>query len=171
MDRLAEISRELLSEYDSESPNYWVRVDSVKEVLDRMHDKIRDHKEAIIESRQMVPGIPVSSKQQELYREAEVIRSDPFIPRRLRDQILEFFEGRADVMRAVYIEEIEQYRSELTEGKHWDKLDTNYAWLHNRILAKMSDRGCGIEQIKEDVHTLRNSIQDYFEKFDPIKQV
>lgn len=169
MDRLAEVSSDLLSEYDPESPKHWTRVDSVKEVLGRLHERCRDHKDEIIKSGGFFPGIPISTRERELYRAAQIIRSDPFIPRILRTKILDFFEGRAEVMSTVYVEAIEQYQNDLKSGKYWDSLDTNHYWLHNKILEKMNDRGCGISQIEEEVHRLRNSIQDYFEQFDPIK--
>ena len=48
IDRLAELSTELLDEFDSSSDNYWLRENSVKEILDRIHEEIMPHKNEII---------------------------------------------------------------------------------------------------------------------------
>jgi hypothetical protein len=172
MDRLAEISRELVSEYDWYSPSHWSKVDPVMEVLDHLHGECLPHKEEILRTKQiqMPPGIPVSEFEQKLYRMAEIVKSDPFIPRAIRSQLLDFYEGRAAVMTRVFIEEIGAYRKALENGKHWDTLDANHGWVHNRILERLREQGCGIEQIEEEVHALRDAIQDYFEAFDPISR-
>jgi hypothetical protein len=170
MDRLAEISKDLIAEYDPESPKHWSRIDSVKEVLDILHKEIRPRKAEIIRTGEMDTGIPCSSRWLELSRMADIIRSDPFIPRHIRAKLLDLFESRAEVMMGVYCDEVEGYQNELKKGKHWDTLDTNHHWLHNRILDKLNERGCGIAQIEKEVHALRNIIQDYFESFDPIKR-
>lgn len=169
MDRLAEVSSDLLSEYDPESPNHWIRKKSVQEVLEQLHESIRDHKEEIIKYGHMKGGIPIPSEYQRLQRTAILVRSDPFIPRDLRSEILDFFENRAETMIGIYIEQIEQYQNGLKTGKYWDALDNNHNWLHNRILDELVKRGCGISQIEEEVHKIRNHIQDYFEQYDPIK--
>jgi hypothetical protein len=170
MDRLAEISKDLIAEYDPESPKHWSKIDSVKEVLDVLHNEIRLHKAQIIQKGKIDTGIPCSSKWLELSRVADLIRSDPFVPRQIRKKILDLFENRAHVMLEVYIQEIERYQKELAKGKHWDTLDSNHHWLHNRIIDKLRERGCGISEIESEVHALRNVIQDYFESFDPIKR-
>ena len=169
MDRLAEVARDLLEEYDFDSAKHWSRVDSVKQVLAQLHENIAPHKEKILETGQIDSGIPMSSKAVELFRMANVIRSDPFIPRPLRDRLVDFFQMRFDVMTSVYIEEIGWYKDRLKEGKYWDTLETNRHWFHNRILGKLMERGCGISQIEEEVHQLRDAIQKYFDQFDPIK--
>ena len=170
MDRLAEVSRELLAEYDPESPKHWSKVDSVREVLARLHENVVPHKEEILQSGKMWPGIPISSKEQELYRSVAVLRSDPFILRHIRDRLVDFFENRANVMTQVYCEAIRTYAEGLGKGKYWDTLEENHGWLHNQILAELRKRGCGIEQLEVEVHGLRNSIQDYLESFDPIRR-
>jgi len=171
MDRLAEVSRVLIAEYDPLSPQHWSRIDSVKEVLAQLHEEILPNKDEILKTGKMWSGIPVSKKEQDLYRNVDIFRSDPFIPRSIRDSLVDFFQNRAEVMSAIYIEEISAYQKGLAKGKYWDTLADNYNWLHNRILDKLYARGCGIPQIETEIHALRDQIQNYLEQFDPIKKV
>lgn len=168
MDRLAEISVELLSEYDSFSPKCWYKTDSVKEVLDRFHKHIAPHKDEIIKSGKIFPGVPVSTKEAELKRQATVFKSDPFIPKKIKERLVDFFESRAQVMGGVFFAQINKYGEELAKGKHWGTLDNNHAWLHNKIMEDMRKQGCGISEIEKEVHDIRDSIQNYFESFDPL---
>ena len=118
----------------------------------------------------MPAGIPVSTREGELFGIVDTLKSDPFIPRSIRNKLVDFFQNRAEVMSQVFMEVIDQYRDALAKGKYWDTLDTNQYWIHNKILDGMNARGCGIAQIEEEVHKLRNNIQDYLEQFDPIKK-
>lgn len=169
MDRLDEISRDLLSEYDPDSPNYWLRQDSVGEVLRILHKDIAQLKDRLTSGEEYHVPIPVSNKESSLYRQSTLTKSDPFIPRSIRDRIVDFFENRADVMSDTYIEEIKEYVERLKEGKGWDTLETNHHVVHNKIIQRLLERGCGIDSIEKEVHDIRISIQEYFEKFDPIK--
>lgn len=72
-------------------------------------------------------------------------------------------------MFTAYMEEINSYKECLKEGKHWDTLDTNYAWIHNKINNRMYENGVGISQVQEDAHQVRLDIQAHLEKFNPLK--
>lgn len=170
MDRLAEVSRELLSEYDWQSPKHWSRLDPVKEVVDRVHEGILPHKESILKSGKILSGIPISARERELFGIVDVLKSDPFIPRKIRAMLVDFYKNRAEAMSSVFLEEITVYQQGLAEGRHWDSLERNRYWIHNNIIMKMEERGCGIGQVEEEVHVIRNAIQEYFEQFDPIRK-
>ncbi len=169
-DRLAEISKELLSEYDPESPKFWTKADSVKEVLSILHSHILPDKDRILKTGKIFPGIPVSSKESELNRMAAVVRSDPFIPKHIRDKLVDFYEARANVMTEVFFNKVTEYTNQLSKGERWDTLETNHNWLHNEIMDDLRNRGCGISELENEVHDLRDMIQNYFESFDPLKK-
>ena len=171
MDHLAELSEELYSEYDPESPNYWARQDSVGEVLERIHEKWKPYKNEIIAKKTKgFPGIPVSSLESKLWRLVDKYRSDPFIPSDIREKIVQFFDKRVSMIHEAFCDEIRKYMDELVEGKHWNTLDDNRDWMHNRILDRLTSSGCGIAQIHEEVHRIRNDIQKYLEGYNPIKK-
>lgn len=170
MDHLADLSEELYSEYDPESEHYWVNQQSVHEVLERLHAEFKPYKYDIITKKQPPPGIPVSSLESKLRRLLDKYKSDPFIPFDIREKIVEFFSKRVAAMNEAFVTEIEKYKNELAEGKHWDTLDQNRHWIHNRILDRLNSAGCGISQVQEHVHAIRNDIQRYLEGFNPIKK-
>ena len=170
MDHLADLSEELYSEFDPESEEYWVKQKSVDEVLERIHEKCRPHKHEIITKKQPPPGIPISTLESKLSRLVEKYKSDPFIPESIRTEVVCFFDKRVSAMRNTYISELDKYKNELAEGKHWDTLDTNRHWMHNRIMDGLRSHGCGIEEIGNDVHQIRRNIQMHLEGFNPIKK-
>lgn len=161
VNRLNEISGNLIAEYDPESPKYWADTKSVKEVLDHIHEEVEPYKDNITDAGDAFEGVPLSSKKEELSRLITLIQSDPFIPRELRGELLDFYETRRDVMSSVYMDEISAYLEGLKNGKYWDTLESNHYWLHNQILYKLTERGWNVSQIEEKVHKLRDSIQDY----------
>jgi len=169
IERLADISIELYDEFDSESKNYWIRENSAKEVLDRVHDDAKPHKHEIITKSMDLSGIPVPDKISKLDASLSKIKSDPFIPSELRNKIISLLEGRISAMHNAYFEEIEKYQDGLKAGKYWDTLDTNHHWLHNKIVDHLGKSGYGISDIEIKVHEIRSDIQSYFEGFNPIK--
>jgi len=169
MDRLASLSDELWSEFDNDSPNYWIKTDSVKEVLDRIHKDALPHKHEIITNSLEIPGIPVPEMVVNLEANISRIKSDPFIPTKIRQKVIDLLLRRVSAMSEVFHVEIKKYQQDLTEGKHWETIDTNHHWLHNKINEGLYERGCGISHIEESAHELRLEIQKYFEQFNPIK--
>jgi len=168
MDHLAFLSDELYSEFDDKSENFWAKADSVKEVLVRLHERCKPYKDKIISSKTMPPGIPISFLEQKLTRMLGKFKSDPFIPLSIRGQVIFLLEKRSSVMRKVFIEAIDNYKKELAKGKHWDTLDTNWGWVHNKINDRLYKEGCGTSQIEDEVHKIRESIRKYLESFDPM---
>ncbi len=169
MDRLAELSVELFDEFDSESENFWAREDSVKEVLELVHEDAVPHKYEIITKGMDIPGIPIPKKTSKLYASLSQIKSDPFIPANIREKVIRLIEGRVEAMQKAYFDEIDKYKEGLKSGKYWDSLDTNHHWVHNQIVAHLSKLGYGIPDLENRVHEIRNDIQAYFEGFNPIK--
>lgn len=169
IDRLAAVADELVQEFDPESERYWAKQDSVDEIISEIHNEIRDHKAEIIALGEYRGGIPASAHEMHLSRLLERLKSDPFLPKEIRDVIVDLLVNRFDVMLSAFHEEIEAYTTALAKGKHWDTLDSNADWIQNRINKKLYQRGCGISQIHEEVHKIRLAIQKYLESFDPRK--
>ena len=169
LERVALVSQELLEEFDPDSPRYWARQEPIKEVLQQLHDEVLPHKDEIIASGKKYPGIPIATEEERLRRWLETVRSDPFLPKPIRDAIVDLLDARISVMSRVFIEEVERYSEALAKGKYWDTLDTNYHWLHNRINDKLYKQGVGVSQIQKEVHGLRDKIQEYYGQFDPRK--
>ena len=170
IDRLAELSTELLDEFDSSSDNHWLREDSVKEILDRIHEEIIPCKNEIISGARSLHGIPVSKKEEKLEAFSSKVMSDPFIPSNIRSKVLDLTEGRLNAIRNAHHAEIEKYQEGLKSGMYWDTLDDNNGWLHNKILDRLYEAGYGISDVENQVHSIRIDIQTYFEGFNPIKK-
>ena len=143
---------------------------AVKEILDRIHEKIIPHKNEIISGARSLHGIPVSKKEQKLQAFLSKVMSDPFIPSDIRSKILDLVEGRLNAMRSAHHIEIEKYQEGLKSGMYWDTLDGNDGWLHNKISRCLYKSGYGISDVESQVHKIRTDIQLYFEGFNPIKK-
>jgi glutathionyl-hydroquinone reductase len=84
--------------------------------------------------------------------------------------VVETLSNRTSTMMSAYLEEIQNYKTGLAEGKYWDTLDKNWAWLHNKINDRMYKNGVGISQLQEAAHKIRLAIQSHLENFDPLKK-
>jgi hypothetical protein len=170
IDRLATLSEELYSEFDPASDNYWAKQNFIEDAITRFHEKIKDYKHEIITQKEMPPGIPEPENIDHLSGYLDKLKSDPFIPKEIRDSIVSNLEVRVETMQSAYLQVMQDYKKDLQEGKRWDTLDTNYLWIHNRINARMYENGVGISQIQQNVHEVRLAIQSHLEKFDPLKK-
>jgi hypothetical protein len=171
MDRLKELAEELGSEFYMDSPNYWASQDSVKQVVDQLHERFKANRDKILETREFSSGIPVSSDYRRLYILVEKVKSDPFIPKKVRDIVVDLLETRASVLLEAHMAILEQYTHDLANGKYLHSLDTNCHWLHNKIFDYCRDRGCAIGQIQEETHKVRLAIQEYMESFNPLRSL
>jgi hypothetical protein len=169
MERLSVLATEMYDEFDDTSEKFWAKEDQAKEVLSELHEQIVPYKHEIITKKEIHPGFKLPTKLNELNTFLNKLKSDPFIPKVIRDKVINLLEKRTSAMFSSYIEELEDYKSGLKEGKYWDTLETNHHWFHNKINQRLYDNGCGISQIEEAAHEIRNDIQSYFESFNPIK--
>ena len=168
-DKLEEISQELISEFDPDSPNYWVSSEPMHKVLEKIHDTFEKNKKEILESKEFSPGVPDNKASRRLSDLVKKIKSDPFIPKEIREYVTEALEKRADTMLGIHLSEISKYIEELSKGKHGNDYELNSAVVHNRINTKLYENGCGISQVEEQVHDIRLFIQQYLENFNPFK--
>ena len=170
MERLSQLANEMYDEFDQSSDKFWVREDQAKEVLSELHEQIIPYKHEIITNKEISSGFKLPSKFEELDSFLKKIKSDPFVPKQIRDKVVSLLEKRTSTMFSSYLEELEEYKNGLKEGKYWDTLETNHHWFHNKINDRLYKDGCGISQIEEAAHEIRAEIQNYFESFNPIKR-
>lgn len=170
IDRLSTVSDELLAEFDAKSEMYWAKQHYVKTLVERLHKESIGERDAFLAMEEPKPiGIPVGEQENHLCFLLEKWKTDPFLPKTIRNVVVDFLESRLSVIRSVHYEELMRYGAELAKGKHWDTIDDNWNWVHNRIGEQLYKRGCGIAQIQDDVHRIRLEIQKYFESFNPLR--
>lgn len=148
---------------------YWAGQNDLKIILEDIHNQYRQWLDGSERDRNFVAQILVGNDARRLSRFAQSVKSDPFIPRSLRDEISDFVEGRLKVLTAARNEVLREYEGELGAGKYAKQLETNWAWLTNKILEQLYAQGCGVSQVEEEVHSIRLSIQRYLESFNPLK--
>jgi hypothetical protein len=170
MDRLTLLAEELYSEFDPASESFWVKNDPVVEVVAEINKMFRDGGALILKEGKWSLGIPVSRDYAKLSGFVSKVKSDPFIPKRIREQLVDLLEARVQTLRTAYEEVIREYADSLAKGLHGDTLDENGYWLHNEINKLCYECGCGISQIEEEVHRLRLYVQQYLESFNPFRR-
>jgi hypothetical protein len=168
MDRLASLSNELYDEFDPDSESYWAKNDWVKEVVEDFHEEIKPLKHEIITKKTEIDsGIRTPKDFLKLTAYLDKIKSDPFIPKPIREKVVLNLETRTVTIISAHMEIMKDYKNGLVDGRYWDKLDTNHFWIRNKILDRMYQNGVGISQVQEAVHGIRLDIQEYLEKFNP----
>ena len=172
MDRLETLSDELFSEFDRDSPNYWASNEPVKEVVERVNKEFIERMDDILSEREFDGGVPVPSVYVNLDAVVKKIKTDPFLPRKIRELVVNHLEKRCDVILTVYMTEVEKYQASLARGERvsMPELQNNWQWMHNRVNDRLYENGCGISQIESEVDKIRLAIQDYLESFNPLSK-
>lgn len=168
MDRLHSLCEELHAEFDPESPAYWGKEDPLNPVVAEINSTFTANREGILKTGVFEDGILVSADWSRLHRLLNKIKSDPFIPKQVRDRVVDLLEARVSTLSDAYGEVMEDYMQSLAQGRHIDTLDDNRHWLHNNINKLCYERGCGVSQIEEEVHDIRLFVQRYLESFNPL---
>jgi hypothetical protein len=166
--RLAEFSNELASEFDPESPNYWLKENSVQRAVEAINtgfEKIRAGTPTGNDWEVM--GYMVSDDEMRALRLVDSIRSDPFIPENIRNKAVDMLEGRAAAIRSAEDDAYDYYRSVLANGEGLETMDENWHWVHNLVNKNLYKQGFGISQMQTKVDDLRREIQGYLKSFDP----
>lgn len=167
IERLDELSKTLLDEYDFESPNHWSKSTLGGDAVDALNEAFLAEKDAILKSGEFESGIIESPEHHRLRNLIQRIRSDPFIPMVIRNKVIDLLENRADVIIDVYLDELRKYRDELAAGTYKGDLENAKSVVHNRIIEGLRRRGCGISEVEQEVHRIRLAIQKYFDQFHP----
>lgn len=173
IDKLEEISVELGSEFDPMSPNYWANYNPVKHSVSEINDIFERNKDYILELEEYPFGVIVPSNINRLSNFMARIKSDPFVPKEIREVVVEFLEKRTQITMSVYCNELESYAESLVDGVkplETDGEDLKFDGFHNSIIEKLNEEGCGITTIEAGINKMRSCIQLYLESFNPVKR-
>ena len=168
MDRLAKLSEDLYSEFDSSSPYYWANKKPTHKAIEEINDGFIHSAAEILEGGFWPYDTPFPDSQIILRSVLSNIKSDPFIPDEIRIVVVDFIENRQRTEGSIYLNEFDKYIQRLVKGKqrpiqNLDEINK----IHNRIVLKLRERGYGIDHIEAEVHNIRGLIQTYFEAFNP----
>ncbi len=167
IERLDELSKLLLDEYDFDSPNHWSRKSLLGEAVEHINEEFLRNKDEILATKQFNSGILSNPDYERLSRLVQRVKSDPFIPKTIRDRVTDLLENRANVIIEVHLDQLKKYQQRLAKGTYKGELKDSKFVLHNIVLEELTKRGCGISQIEKEVHLIRMAIQEYFEAFRP----
>ncbi|MFY0678552.1 MAG: hypothetical protein JXR18_14840 [Neptuniibacter sp.] len=169
MERLSQLSDEIWAEFDFSSESHWSKNKALDEVLDQIHDHAIQNKHEIITGKAGFPGVPLPKKQMEMMASLERIKSDPFIPPKIRDKLVGILDKRISSTFEAYHTVVKDYQEDLCKGKLWDSFDHNKSIISNKVLSVMIKNGVGIAELQDAAHEVRLEIQKYYESFNPIK--
>ena len=99
-----------------------------------------------------------------LFALVQQVRSDPFLPQKIRDKVTPFLEQRAQAIYEVHSEHLGKYQESLAKGTNDLDLKKNEDVIHNRVMNGLIERGYGCERIEQEIHKLRLEIQDFLER-------
>lgn len=173
INRLDELARELSSEFNMDSPNYWAKTNPIKEMVVKINDVFDRNKDYILEIGSYPFGVIQTASMKRLSSFVVEIESDPFIPSGIRGDVVEFLQKRISSMQDVYWKELESYSKSLVKGKPMlatDGDDPEFDKFHNKIIVKLNKQGCGIAEVEAEVHRIRLAIQSHFDSFNPVKK-
>jgi hypothetical protein len=167
--KIEKLSDDLLSEFDPKSDNYWCKDDPLDKFFEEIHDIFNKNKAQILKDKEFMMGLPSPRSFERLTETITKIKSEPFLPKEIRQQVVKHLETRTKKMFSIHMEETDKYMKELANGKYQGELKYNRGMVHNRINDRMYKSDCGISQVEEQVHEVRLFIQDYLGKYDPFK--
>jgi hypothetical protein len=170
MDRIQDLSEWLISEFDSSSDQFWANREGLSTYLRPIQNAFALHRDEIIASGKFHVGIPHNMQAERLRNMLARVRSDPFLPSRVRSIVLHHLERRGNVILQTHLEEIRRYCDELAQGHHGSDFDRDAGAVHNRINQRLYEEGCGVSQMEDEVHHVRLALQEYLESFDPFKR-
>lgn len=173
INKLEEISVELGSEFDPMSPNYWANYNPIKHSVSEINDIFKRNKDYILDLGEYPFGVIVPSNISRLTNFTARIKSDPFLPKDIREVVIEFLEKRTQIVMDVYFNELESYAESLVDGVRpfeTDGEDSKFDKFHNSIIEKLNGEGCGVSTIEAEINRIRSYIQLYLESFNPVKR-
>lgn len=170
INRLEEVSKELGSEFDSKSTNYWPNFKPVKELITDINKTFLNNKDYIEEIGAYPFGRIITTEEKRISEILNQIESDPFIPDSIRKLTKKSLGSRIGTLLEIYQEWSDIYIEKLLNGDRPfspNGDDQEFDNFHNNIVDIKRKRGCGVTQIEKDMHDIRKSIQMYFESFNP----
>ncbi|GEM_PF-2511501 len=170
--KLEEISNYLSSEFDSMSPHYWANSNSIRDSIADINEAFLRNKDYILELGEYPFGVPYPENLSRLSNFLIKIKTDPFVPKGVREIITAFLENCIQRTGIIYFSELESYSNSIVAGEkllRTDGEDPKFDEFHNLIVKKLNAQGCGISQVESDINNIRLYIQMYLESFNPIK--
>jgi hypothetical protein len=165
---LAMLSEELASEFDPDSPNYWVGQHAIKEAVETINATFRQDRDRIPKAGEWkLAGYPASKEELRADRLIQSIKTDPFLPEQIRNSAVELLEGRIHALSDAESDALANYQNVLAQGKGLENIEENWHWVHNDVNKKLYEQGFGISQVGEKVDNLRIEIQQHLRSFDP----
>ncbi len=171
--RLEELAKELADEFDSNSPNYWARHDPICEFVAAINETYLEEKEDLEKLKHYPYGYPYNASDRRIRYILDSIKSDPFIPKQLRDYTIEVLQKRHDKTLEIRYDAFDSYFKSLLKGKKMlltDGTDRDFDKFHNKIIEKLNKNECGITAIEQQAHDIRSTIQEYLESYNPVKR-
>ncbi|MCX2499466.1 hypothetical protein [Plesiomonas shigelloides] len=166
---LINISNEVYSEFDITHDNHWSKANNIKTIVEEINNEFTTHKDQIIKEGEFNPGIRSSNVELRLNHSLQKYKSDPLLPDEIRDSLTNLLKKRLKAEGDIRAQILNEYRHDLANGKYNSDLDRNYLWLSNEINHALYDRGCGISQIEDEIHSIRIKIKDYLNSYNPLK--
>ena len=173
INRLDELAKELGSEFDSKSPNWWAQYNPIREFVNEINETYTEQKEELEELGEYPYGYPVSAPIERMRYILYEIESDPFIPKHIRKLVSELLEKRVSTLSEIYYDAFDSYFKSLLKSKKMlktDGTDQDFDKFHNKIIDKLNKSGCGVSEIERQVREIRLSIQHYLESFNPVRR-
>lgn len=169
MERLALLADELWDEFDFSSENHWSKDGTLSEVLENIHEYALKNKHEILTGKKGFLGVPLPKKQIEMMAMVEKLKTDPFIPEKIRSKLVLLLDERLSSTLNAYQTVIGEYQKDLSAGRKWNNFEENKSFISNDIVSIMSKNGLAIPKLQEAIHETRLDIQRYYESFNPIK--
>lgn len=173
INRLEQIATKLTCEFDKDNDMYWVKMFRFEKQLSYVDDIFEENKDKIIESgefkdRGFFPSHPLCDDY--LQSVLLQIKSDPFVPKQIREVLINFLENRINIFRNAYFTNYEKYQDKLAKGQ-LEQYDVKYRHgiFHNWMMDSLNEQRCGIADTEKEINSIRFKIQEYFENYNPIK--
>lgn len=197
LNRLDEIARELWEEFDEK---YEIKpFVSYAEGITCIDDNFEKHETEILKKGTMdFTGCVMPPQVYPLEILLLKVQSDPFIPKTIRDTIVDFVRNRLRVLREVYLAECQQYVKDLAAGVYIDvdkindsdnnvahhvgsgvymtfditkprnNRNVRHAIFNSKVESGIDKGGYGKSDCEKKVNAIRLQIQQYFERYNPI---
>lgn len=166
--KVEEISNYLISEFDMESDFHCSKQMIIEDCVKEMLENFKKNKEILLKEKRWTGGIPGNPIIRRLENWVNKVKSDPFIPKAIRNIVVDYLEDRVHKMFAIHQAELRNFGDSLIkEPEKYEGKENIGAAIHNKIDKSLYNCECGISQVEEKIHELRLEIQKYYEKYDP----
>ncbi len=168
MDRLSEIATELGDEWNPKSDACYIHHgEHIHDACADVDDQYDKYKRGEVRADEI--GIKVSPLETRFIEQFNRWRSDPFLPEKLRYELLDFTIKRKQTYSNIYFSEVGKYRKSLVRQ---NEADPRPSWVtvNNAIHARLSEAGFGLDDVSRKADVLRLSIQAYMQRYDPTRR-